>query len=114
MAMGIDIICAEEVLALRGERDVSLKCVIPYHGQEKGWRLKEQQRYKRILEASGDILILSAAYTKDCFMARNRYLTENAGFLIAAVSNRRSGTGATIRLAEKLKREVIYINIEGE
>jgi uncharacterized phage-like protein YoqJ len=110
MARGIDLICAEEVFLLRKNfPGVSLKCVIPYLGQEKYWNLSEQARYRHITESSGDIVIISPEFTKNCIMARNRYLVENAGTLVAVVAKWKSGTGATVGMARKLKREIIII-----
>ena len=42
---------------------------------------------------------------------RNRFMIDNSSRLIAAVSSYKSGTGQTIRLAEKAGIEIRVINI---
>ena len=53
-------------------------------------------------------------YSKDCMLKRNRYLVEHSSFLLAVYNGtRRSGTGATVRYAQQLNREIIMIDPAG-
>ena len=50
-------------------------------------------------------------YHKGCMLERNRYLVDHAFFLLAVYNGTwRSGTGATVRYAQKLNKEIIIIN----
>ena len=50
-------------------------------------------------------------YHKGCMLERNRYLVDHASFLLAVYNGTwRSGTGATVRYAQKLNKEIIIIN----
>ena len=54
------------------------------------------------------------AYSRDCMMKRNRYLVDHSSILLAVYNGtRRSGTGATVRYAQQLNREIIMIDPAG-
>ena len=47
-------------------------------------------------------------------MKRNRYLVDHSSILLAVYNGtRRSGTGATVRYAQQLNREIIMIDPAG-
>ena len=83
MALGVDTWAAMAVLDLR-ERNpaVKLHCVLPCEGQEDTWTIPAQVRYKYILSEAD------------------------------SVGEKRGGTAATVRYAQKAGREIIYINPE--
>lgn len=112
MALGVDTWAALAVLALR-ERDpsVRLHCVLPCEGQESGWLPEEQALYRAILARADSAAYVCRAYRKGCMLERDRRLVESAGMLLAVFSGtRRSGTGATVRYARKLGREILVID----
>lgn len=50
-------------------------------------------------------------YHKGCMLGRSRYLVEHVSLLLAIYNGAwRSDTGATVRYAQKLNREIIVIN----
>ena len=54
---------------------------------------------------------MNQEYTPDCMLARNRYLVEHSSVLLAVYNGScRSGTGMTVRYAQKQGREVIIID----
>lgn len=111
MAEGTDCYCAQIVLDLR-EKNPALKlhCVLPYEGQADKWSEPSRERYHAILEQADSIECLSRAYYDGCMIDRNHRLVESAGLLLAVYGGMcRSGTGATVRYARKLGREIIMI-----
>ena len=60
MAMGVDMWCAEAVLALKSSRpEIKLTAVLPCRGQESKWSAAEQRRYREILSRCDKVLCLS-------------------------------------------------------
>jgi len=112
MAEGVDIWCAEIVLALRHKDPVlKLHCILPCTMQAEKWSVSSQERYRSILEQADSIIYVSREYHKNCMLDRNRFLVDHASTLLAVYNGeRRGGTAATIRYAQKLKRKIIVID----
>ena len=112
MARGCDLYFAETVLALR-ERGLPLRlhCLLPCQGQEAAWANGDRQRYHAILRQADSVTYVSREARQGCMLARNRRLVESAAVLLAVYGGRsRSGTGATLRYARQLGREIIRID----
>ena len=112
MAEGTDFYCAQIVLTLR-EKNPALKlhCILPYRGQADKWTALSRDRYRSIIEQADSVVYVSREYHKNCMLDRNRFLVEYASTLLAVYNGvRRSGTGATVRYARKLGRELIVID----
>jgi len=112
MAEGADIYCAEIVLALRKENPaLQLHCIVPFRGQADKWSPSSQARYHAILEQADQTVLISKDYTDTCMKKRNYYLVEHSSVLVAVYNGTwRSGTGQTVRYAQKLGREIILID----
>ena len=112
MAEGVDTWAAEIVLSLREEMPVlKLHCILPCKTQAAGWSAQAQARYYAILEQADSIVYVSREARKNCMLARNRFLVEHAGILLAVYNGeRRGGTAATVRYAKKLGREIWCID----
>lgn len=112
MAQGTDLWCSQIVLALKRKNPaLKLHCVLPCEGQADGWPVSEQERYFSILEQADRIVYVHREYHKSCMLERNRYLVDHASFLLAVYNGTwRSGTGATVRYAQKLNKSIIIIN----
>lgn len=55
MALGFDMLAAEEVISLKAELPkLKLIAVIPFEGQSERWSAMEQDRYKSILAKADD------------------------------------------------------------
>lgn len=112
MARGIDMWAARFVLEIRRKNpSVRLGCVIPFQDQPKGLKGAEKFDYNYIISAADKTVCLSEAYTKTCMKERNYYLVDNSSKLIAVVANYRSGTGQTIRYAQKQGKALRIIDI---
>lgn len=110
MAMGFDLIAAETVLKLKRKYDVKLIACIPFYGQEKYFSDKDKKRYAEILKKCDESILISENYYKGCLLKRNRYMVDNADFLIAYLKKDIGGTAYTVNYYMKNKKNpVIYV-----
>ena len=112
MAQGVDLWCAQIVLDLKKENPaMKLHCILPCEGQEVKWPMAEQERYSSFMRRADEVVYVNRAYHPDCMLERNRYMVDRASVLLAVYNGAyRSGTGMTVRYAQKLGREIIIIN----
>ncbi|MCI8677851.1 MAG: DUF1273 domain-containing protein [Lawsonibacter sp.] len=67
--------------------------------------------YRSILDRADSIVYVSRTYYKNCMLDRNRFLVDHAAALLAVYNGeRRGGTAATVRYAQKMGREIIVID----
>lgn len=112
LARGIDLIAGELTLEFkRNDPRIELVAAVPYRAQPKNFHSYEKFVYGCILNEAADIIYVSEEYSKGCMQKRNRFMIDNSSRLIAAVDSYKSGTGQTIRLAEKAGIEVRVINV---
>ena len=112
MAEGTDVYCAQIVLDLRKKKPaLNLHCVLPCEGQADRWGDLARERYHTILKQADFVEHVSRKYYDGCMLARNRRLVDQAGILLAVYNGeRRGGTAATVRYAQKMGREIIMID----
>lgn len=111
MAMGVDIFAAEEVLkAKQIFHQIELVCAIPCPNQTDGWNSAWKQRYQNIIDNCTESVVLSREYNRACMHIRNRYMVDNAKYLIAVFGGGGGGTASTIRYANKKEREITVID----
>lgn len=112
MAQGVDLWCAQIVLELRKKNPVlRLHCILPCERRESKWTVSAQEHYRSILAQADGIIYVGQEYSQDCMLKRNRYLVEHSTILLAFYNgSRRSGTGATVRYAQQVGREIIFID----
>lgn len=111
MALGFDMLAAEEVIALK-EKLPSLKliAVIPFPEQHNRWRWNEKERYKNILAQADDSVLISPKYYDGCYLKRNDYLIGHANNMLAYYNgNPKGGTFYTVRKSRKMERNVINL-----
>lgn len=112
MALGVDTWAAIAVLDLR-ERNPAIKfhCVLPCEGQETKWSTSAQVRYRDILREADSVEYVKRIYDRKCMLERNQRLVDSAAFLLAVYNGeKRGGTAATVRHAQKAGRKVIVID----
>lgn len=112
MAQGTDLWCAQIILDLR-ENNPALKlhCILPCKGQESKWTASAQEHYRSILAQANEIVYVEQEYSKDCMLKRNRYLVDHSSILLAVYNGSfRSGTGMTIRYAQRLRKEIYTLD----
>ena len=84
MAMGFDMLAAEEVIKLKEElSELKLIAVIPYRGQSERWAYQQRQRYQRILSKADEEILLSEGYYNGCLLKRNDYMLDHVSGIIA-------------------------------
>ena len=115
MAQGTDLWSSEIVLDLQKKNPaLKLHCVLPCEGQESKWAVSAQERYHSILVQANEVIYVGQEYSRDCMMKRNHYLVDHSSILLAVYNGtRRSGTGATVRYAQQLNREIIILDPAG-
>lgn len=113
MAEGVDIWCAEIVLALRcifPEKNIALNAVVPYKGQERYWDEAWKSRYNEILSIADNVTIMHEKYVNGCLFERNRYLVDVSDYIIGVFCNTSGGTKYTLDYAKKNGRNIIIID----
>lgn len=111
-ADGTDCWAALIVLKLR-EKNSALKLhlILPHEGQADRWSDSAQERYRSILEQADSAEYVSREYYEGCMLDRNHRLVEAAGVLLAVYNGeRRGGTAATVRYAQKLGKKIIILD----
>ena len=101
MALGFDLLCAEEVLLLREELPVRLVACIPCADQAARYPKSARERYERILDRCDERAVLHECYCDGCMFERNRYMVDRADLLLAYFTGRRGGTKYTVGYAER-------------
>lgn len=112
MALGVDLWSAQIVLDLQKKYPaIRLHCILPCEGQELKWSASMQVRYNTILKQASEVIYVSREYTSGCMLKRDRYLVDHSSILLAVYNGtRRSGTGATVWYAQKLRHEIHIID----
>lgn len=112
MAEATDTWCALSILSLR-EQDPTIKlhCILSCKEQADRWTASSRDIYHSVLERADSIVYVSRDYHKNCMLAHNRFLADHAATLLAVYNGeRRGGTAATMRYAQKIGREIIVID----
>ena len=111
-ADGVDCWTSLIVLELRKKNPVlRLHMILPHEGQSDKWSDSAQERYRSILEQADSVEYVSREYYEGCMLDRNHRLVEAAGVLLAVYNGeRRGGTAATVRYAQKLGKKIIILD----
>lgn len=112
MAQGVDLWCAQIVLDLRKTNPaLKLHAILLCEGQEHKWTASAQEHYRSILAQANEVIYVGQEYSRNCMLKRNRYMVDRTSILLAVYNGTyRSGTGMTVRYAQKLGGEVIIID----
>ena len=105
-ALGWDTICGKAVIGFKERRfKVRLHIILPCCFEEytKKWTEEEKQELSDIMRQADTIEYISEHYTKDCMKQRNQRLVDSSGLMWCYYDKKRfrSGTGQTVRMAEK-------------
>ena len=113
MALGFDMAAAESVMRMRSlltDREIRLIAVVPFKGQEARFPAAERARYRRILDAADEVLILSERYVPECYSRRNDWLVDNSSAVVAWYDGSpKGGTHYTLSRAHRLARRIINL-----
>lgn len=114
-ARGWDMTFENMVLSMREKYFdfMKLHLVLPCPPEEQtaGWDIDDKEEYQRILEAADSVEIVSDHYDKNCMKKRNERLVELGDVCLCYYNENRvrSGTGQTVRIAEKQGKEIINL-----
>lgn len=111
-AQGTDLWCAQIVLDLKKKNPaLKLHAILPCEGQERKWTVSAQEYYHSILTQANEVVHVGEEYSRNCMLERNRWLVEHSSILLAVYNGMFcSGTGATIRYARQLGRNIYILN----
>ena len=111
MALGNDMYAAEIVLGLKSRyKGIILEIAIPCESQAEKWTEEQRDRYFDIASKCDKETLIQHHYTADCMHKRNRYMVDQADFIIAVWDGRPSGTGKTVQYAQRQGKPVTIIN----
>lgn len=111
LARGVDLWVGEIVMELKAQgEDIQLIAVSPYRKHGESFKGEEKFILGNIMLKADRIIYLGEEYSKGCMQRRNQYMVDHSCRLIAVVSDYKSGTGSTIRYAEKQGVPVRIIN----
>ncbi len=111
-ALGFDMLAEEMILKMKEQYpQIRLVLVLPCPPvqQTLKWNDSQRKRYNDILERADKVRILSAEYTQNCMLDRNRHLVDNSGHLVCYLRNNRGGTFYTARYAEQKGLNILRI-----
>lgn len=108
-AKGADLLFAQCVIEARQQHpDLFLEAAIPYPGRLKRLTAKE----KALLESCNKVSVICSAYSRNCYLLRNRYMVHRSSLVIAVYDGRETGgTAQTLRFAHSRAKEVRTIQI---
>ena len=110
VAKGVDIWAAKYIIKIKETNpDIKLICAVPYEGYGASWKGVDKWDLNIILDKADEKVIVSEVYSKLCMKARNEYMVDRSSKLIAVVCDYRSGTGQTIRYAQKKELDIKII-----
>lgn len=113
-ALGFDMLAEQAVIAFRKQHPIiKLHLILPCPKEEQTakWSKTEKEEFDSILANADTIEICSNTYHKECMKQRNQRLVDLADMCICYYNEKdfRSGTGQTVRLAQK--KEIPLINV---
>ncbi len=112
MALGWDMLCAEEVLKLKDScESIKLIAAIPFKGQEAEYSTCDCERYDEILKGCSYVITISKSFIDSrAYHTRNDFLVNSASkFIVYHCGKARSGTGSTMRKALQADCQVINL-----
>lgn len=113
MAKGIDLWAAKYVIELmHTNKKLHLICALPYCNYGKSWRGVDKWDLEYILYKANEVVNVSERYNSQCMRIRNEYMVDHSSKLIAVVNDYNSGTGQTIRYAQKQNIEISKIDLK--
>lgn len=112
MARGVDIWGALAVISFKASNPaIRLIGVSPYKSETDKLSGTDLWNYNTVLEHADDMVYIEDNYTSYCFRVRNKYMVDHSSLVIGVLSDPASGTGNTLRYAEKQGVETNIIDL---
>ena len=113
MALGTDLLAAQVVLEMiEKSPDIKLIGAIPCADQSARWTEAARRRYDAVRKKLDNSCVFQDTYSRDCMDKRNRFMVDNAEYVIAVWNGSKGGTFQTIKYARKQRRGIFFINPE--
>ena len=110
-ARGIDLWASEFIMQMKYQgKDINLVVALPYKGFGANYSGSDLFFRGNAIKTASQVINVSEEYSKSCFSKRNQFMIDHSSRLIAVVSDYKSGTGQTIRYADKAGIETRVIN----
>ena len=110
MALGFDLIACEMLVSLQADfPQIQVIACIPCPEQAAKFSRLNKQKYEGMVALCNEKIVLSPQYTPYCMHQRNRYMVEQAKYLICYLRKSTGGTASTVNYAQKLGREIINL-----
>ncbi|MDE6710917.1 MAG: DUF1273 domain-containing protein [Alistipes sp.] len=107
MAAGFDLAAAEAVIACRSRLPgLRLVAAVPFEGHINRFSCEDQERFRRIMAAADETVVLSECYHRGVYMVRNDYLVSRAARVVAWFDGSPGGTRYTVQQALRSGRQV--------
>lgn len=101
-AIGFDMHAARMILALKKVHpEVKLIAMLPFQGYMSRWSSQLRALQEGILSQCDEVRYFGTSYDKNLYRVRDEAMVDAAGYCISYCTNPRSGTGMTVRYAEK-------------
>ena len=109
-ALAFDQMAASLVIAKKemGE-NIRLIFALPCRNQDEHWSAEEKKLYHGLLSEADEVRYVSEEYSADCMKKRNYYMVDNSAYCICALLYNMSGTGQTVKHAQKNGLRVINV-----
>ena len=109
-ALGFDTEAALAVLRLKARYpDAKWTLLLPCKNQDAKWSPVERELYRDLLSRADAVEYVSDNYTDGCMRERNLRLAEECDVMVAYLYKDRSGASQTVRMAERLGKDVINV-----
>lgn len=76
------------------------------------WNERDRDIYYDLLTKCDKEILLQRKYTSDCMQKRNEYMVDNSDYVIAVWNCQPSGTGNTVKYAQKSKKRFFLVEPE--
>lgn len=104
MALGVDLWAARAAL----DAGLTVRAYLPHPNHDSLWRPPDREALAGLLRQVSDVRVVSPEYAgPKTMMLRNRALVADADVLVAVWNGVRSGTAATVRMAEQAGLPVV-------
>lgn len=115
MAKGVDLVAAEIVLRLR-ERDSRMKLIaaLPYPDFGLHWSGAWTERFQAVLSAADLKRCICPRFSYNAYQARNEWMVNHSGLVIAVFGGEKGGTKNTLDFAEKKRVPCVIIDSSGK
>lgn len=113
MAAGVDLWAAEIVEELMEKnRSLQLYCAYPFRGYDSCYKSDDEKLLtKEIASHASGTVYVSEHYFKGCMFERNRFMADRSSRMIAVIGDYKTGTGYTVRYAQKVGVDVHILDI---